>query len=81
MIDLPTRKKYLKLFQRHRGSQAALERSLGISHTALWSWFRGHSNSARIEQAVVERAGEMGVHSKPGAPIAAVRGAAPRGGR
>lgn len=58
-MDLDQRKKYLKAFQRYPGSQAALERFLGITHAALYGWFRGTSNSKRIEKAVVETAQQL----------------------
>lgn len=53
-MEIEQRKKYLEAFQRYPGSQAALERFLGISHAALYGWFRGKSNSQRIEAAVVD---------------------------
>ena len=58
-MEIEQRKEYLRAFQRYPGSQAALERFLGITHAALYGWFRGTSNSARIEKAVVETAKKL----------------------
>jgi hypothetical protein len=58
-MDLEQRNKYLEVFRRYPGSQAALERFLGITHAALWGWFRGKSNSKRIEDAVIDVAGKL----------------------
>lgn len=54
-----TRKQIKDIFQRHRGTAAALARELDISPVTVTLWLRGKVVSARIAEAAQIRAAEL----------------------
>jgi hypothetical protein len=59
MVPGVTRPQLRKLFLRHRGESARLARDLQLSPVSIAAWFRGRSNSSRIEAAALIRAKEL----------------------
>lgn len=54
------RTKLKQKFLRHRGEITGIARKLGITSHGVSQWFKGTTESARIQAAVIERAKQLG---------------------
>jgi predicted transcriptional regulator len=59
MITTSERREIRKIFKRNFGAAARLAEELGITSGAISLWFSGRTPSARLDEAMKERAREL----------------------